>query len=428
MVPTMLRACLLALLSVLAVVPTASAQASSVPRVIVLRFAGPRADAARERVMIEIASYVELVDEEQAVITAEEMGVDVSTPEGMAEVVVAMGISLVVAGSVDGRRGPTTITVVNPQGEALASETAPNPRDDRGEIARAAVAAIQAAQAELRRREEEAAAAEEAEAAARARAEAQAREAAAAQRLDPPEEDEPEEPLGGWRQPVVSALAGLRLRAQTTDALAADGSGPFFATDAYPEIDLQLAVRPLAGANDLSRGLYLGAQGAFSVGITYLGELGDTRDMTSFRFRFDAGFGYSGDIFEIVGMVGVGVDGVSLDQSDGFSSILFTYLRPGILARFRAVEDYLQVEMGLGGRIGLDGGELPAAYGPGLTFGGVDLFAGVAGVIEGFTYAVRLGYAYMALGFDGMGGAIFDADSGTDESIEGRFLLGYSFL
>lgn len=108
----------------------ASAQSNEVARVIVLRFAGTNADAAREAVMVGIASYVELVDEEHAVVTAEEMGVDVSTPEGMAEVVVQMGISLVIAGSVDGRRGPTTIQVVNPRGELLSSREAPNPRDD----------------------------------------------------------------------------------------------------------------------------------------------------------------------------------------------------------------------------------------------------------------------------------------------------------
>ncbi len=402
--------------------PAVAAAQSEVPRVIVLRFAGPRADAAREAVMIEIASYVELVAEDQAVATAEAMGVDVSSPDGMARVVEEMGISLVVAGSVEGRRGPLRLTVVNPRGEPLARRDAPYPSDS-ATLGAAAVQAIEDAQAELRRREAEARAAEQAAAAA-AVAEAQP---LPPDQLDPvqTEPETPSEPLGGWRQPVLQLLVGTRLRVETMDALGEDGRGPFFATDAYPELDAKVVVRPLASAPDLSRGLYLAAEGGVSLGIRYLGELGDTRDMMSFRLRIDAGFGYSGEVFEIVGMVGLGVDGVSLDQSDGFESYALTYLRPGALGRVQLFETYVVAELGLGGRVGLDAGSLAAAYGPGLAFGGVDLFLGLGGIVEGFTYAARFGYSYVALGYDGAGPR-FDAASGTHEAFEGRLLLGYS--
>ncbi|MGE0791388.1 MAG: hypothetical protein AB7S26_37280 [Sandaracinaceae bacterium] len=422
----------------LAAASRADAQPSRVSRAIVLRFAGPQGDVARQAVMVGIAPFVELVDERNAIATAQEMGVDVSTPDGMARVVEEMGVSLVVLGTVEGRRGPTTIAIVDPQGEELASVEAPGPQEPVA-IGDRAVEAVQQAEAALRAR-------------------ANGGGGAAEDPVDPDEgrdgpspsnggsgvtdpevgagddperpggDERPSVPLPGWRQPMVSMLGGLRVRAQLTQALGADGRGPFFATDGYPEIDLSVAVRPLASANDLIRGLYFGAEGAFSLGIRYRDTVGGERDMTSFRMRFDGGFGYSGEIFEIVGMLGLGIEGVSLDQSDGFESILYTYLRPAAMARIQAYESIVVVELGLGARIGLDAGSLAAAYGPGLAFGGGDLFLGVGGIIEGFTYAARLGLSYLALGFEGAGGSRFDADGGLDEAIEGRFLVGYSIF
>lgn len=399
------------------------AQPTEVPRAVVLRFEGWRATRARRAVVRELASHVELVDESRAVGTAEELGVDVSTPDGMAQVVEHLGISLVVAGEVAGRgrRAQTTIYVTDAQGEALSQATGPAPlrRRQRREIAQAAVQAIQEAQAVLQER------AAAAEAAAAAAAEPEPRPAV------PIEEPEPEPEAPGWRQPIILGLVGLRFR--TAGTYVGDADEPlrqhFFEADMYPEIDLFVLARPWARENDDLRGILFGLQGSFSVGLSYTAFGGEERGMQSLRFRLDAGYGYVvEDLVEIIGMLGFGLEGVQLEDPDGFPSTLFSYLRPAVMGRLRAVPDFVIVEAGIGGRIGLDAGELTGAYGA-LSYGGVDLFLGLSGTVEpGFSWAARFGYSFMALGIDSsMGGNYDNGDGGTDETIDLRLLVGWAY-
>ena len=411
-----LTAASLALVTLALALP-ARAQPTQVPRVVVLRFTGWHADQARQILAEEIAPFVELVDEQRAVFAAQELGVDVSTPEGMQEVVEHLGVSLVIAGAVEGRRASATmqIIVVDSAGEELATETAPAPVDsNRPAIGAAANRAIEAAQEVLRARESPPEPEPEPE-------------PEPAPIVEPEPEPQPEPEPIAWRQPYVTALAGLRIRSASTRVENEAAGPPFgFSADAYPEIDVLTVFRPLAEAPDASRGLWLGLEGSFSVGIAYVGADGNERGMTSFHLRVDAGYGYVlAEVFELVGMIGFGVDGMLLDDPDGFPSALYSYLRPAILGRIRAYEDLFLIELGVGGRIGLDGGDLGPAYGPGLFFGGLDLVAGVGGIIApGFAWTARFGYAYQALSFDGAGGSLGDGLTGSDEVFEGRFLVG----
>jgi hypothetical protein len=400
--------------------PPAEAPPTEVPRAVVLRFEGWRASRARRTVVRELASYVELVDEERAVEASRELGVDVSTPEGMAQVVEHLGISLVIAGNVEGRgrRATTTIYVTDAQGEELAQATGPSPRRrrDRQEIGQAAVEAVQQAQVVLEER----------------------RRAAMA---PPPEpepqpvvvepEPEPEPEPVGWRQPMIVGLVGLRLR--TAGTYVDDANEPlrehYFESDMYPEIDLYAVLRPWNESDDLLRGLLFGLQGSFSAGLEYVAANGEQRGMQSLRLRADVGYGYVlEEVLEVVGTLGLGIDGMLLSDSDGFPSALFTYLRPGVMGRYRAVPDFVIVEAGLGGRIGLDAGELGGAYGS-LFFGGVDLFLGLTGTVEpGFTWAARVGYAYQGLAIDAAEGGTFgNGEGGSDETFDLRFLVGWQY-
>ncbi|MCZ7681077.1 MAG: hypothetical protein M5U28_20735 [Sandaracinaceae bacterium] len=134
---------------------TAHAQ---VPRAIVLRFEGWRASQARDAVVEALAPEVQLVTEDRAVAAAEEIGVDVSSPEGMARVVSHLGITLIVAGSVEGRgRGAETIVIVlDPTGNELARRSGPAPQRaaDHAGIGAAAVEALREAQSVLARQNE----------------------------------------------------------------------------------------------------------------------------------------------------------------------------------------------------------------------------------------------------------------------------------
>ena len=103
------------------------------------------------------------------------------------------------------------------------------------------------------------------------------------------------------------------------------------------------------------------------------------------------GYGHTvSDTFEIQAMVGFGVDGVRFEPVDGFPNITYSFLRPALVGRVRAHETAFVVDAGLGGRIGLDGGELQAAYGPDLQHGGVEVFFGFSGLLDpGIAYAAR---------------------------------------
>src|SRR5690606_21453343 len=137
---------------VLAIVAWAAPTAAQPPRTIVLSFeGGRRAAAARDAVVTALAPEVQLVTEQQAVSTAERIGVDVSTPEGMAAVVSNLGITMVVLGAIEGRgrSAQMVITVVDPENSELARRSAP--ANDREAIPAAAIEAVREAQAVLQR-------------------------------------------------------------------------------------------------------------------------------------------------------------------------------------------------------------------------------------------------------------------------------------
>lgn len=406
----------------LAVCCTAASVAHAQPRrvehrAVVLRFQGPNASQARDAVVEALAPEVQLVTEDQAVRTAREIGVDVSTPEGMAQVVRHLGITLVVAGAVErrGRRAETTVTVLDPSGSELSRRTGPSPqrRPDRVSLGVAAIEAVQEAQALLARREEP--------------PPPTPRVMVDPELVERPPGREPPRAASAWRPRHLTVLGGLRVRTVGTYVDVGQAEADFFAADPYPELDLELAVHPMAHEDSELRGLFFGMQGGFSVGIGYITASGEERAMTSFRFRFDVGFRHAvgGDVLELGGTLGLGVEGVDLERPDTFPSTLFTFLRPGLVARIRAAGELFMLEGGVGGRIGLDGGPLAGGYGPDLFFGGVDLMVGFTGIVApGFTWAARLGYVHHALSFSGAGGTFARGLGGLDEAVEGRFLVG----
>ncbi len=411
---SLLRFVLPALATWTAALGTAHAQ---VPRAIVLRFEGWRASQARDAVVEALAPEVQLVTEDRAVAAAEEIGVDVSSPEGMARVVSHLGITLIVAGSVEGRgrSAETVVMVLDPTGNELARRSGPAPQRaaDHAGIGAAAVEALREAQSVLARQSEPEPEPEP--------------DAPVEPAEPPPSEAAPAEV--GWRPRQLLVLAGVRVRNIGTYIDDSSGRVHFFAADAFPEIDLELSYRPWYDKPDEVRGVFFGIQGSFSVGMAYIATpSNEQRGMTSLRFRLDAGYAHVlGDVVELAGMIGFGVEGVQLDQPEGFPSTLYSFLRPAIGVRVRAVPDFIILEAGIGGRIGLDGGPLAAAYGPSFFFGGVDLYAGVAGRVEpGFSWAARIGYTHHALSISGDMGTFANGIGGMDEVVEGRFLIGWS--
>jgi hypothetical protein len=398
----------------------AYAQVTSRPRTVVLRFEGWRADQARQATIDGLRSGYELLDEQTLIHTAARIAVDVSTPEGMAAVVEHLGVMLVVGGFIEGRgRGSTTtVWVMDARGNELSRRTT------RGPVGRQTAGDISAAAAE-------------------AAAEAIALLTRPPPPEPPPPEPEPAPPVhrmlredepapdvsGRWTQPWVRALVGLRIRNRTA-AVSPDARMNRFDADFFPDIQLQVEVRPLARAEGAERGLYFALSGGFSVGLGYFRRPPNDREavpMQVYNFELDAGYGLVlAEVAEIVLSAGFAIDGFDLADPGptDFVSARYSVLRPAIQGRFRLVPDQLLLaEVGFGGRIVLDTGALAAAYGPaGTGGGGIDFSLGLAGIVNpGFTWAIRFSYTAYFLSYSGL-----VHESGTDEALQFWLMVGWA--
>ncbi|AKF08496.1 hypothetical protein [Sandaracinus amylolyticus] len=401
------------------------ALAQSRPRAVVLRFEGWRAEQARRAAMQGLEQGYELVPEQALVDTASRLGVDVSTPEGMATVVEDLRVELVVGGFVEGtgRRATTTVWIMDIRGNELTRRTTSAP-SGRGGTQDIAVAASEAAA-----------------------------EGIAVLHRPPPEpievpRDEPEtahevapdhhmmredvDVSGRWNQPIVRALAGLRIRNRTA-AISPNAEQHRFDADFFPDIQLAVELRPLALSPGAERGLYFAVSGGFSAGLSYVRRDGQTRDMMTYDFEVDAGYGLVlAEMVELVFSAGFGIDGFDLSDwlptpgAPDFASTLYTYIRPAVQGRIRLVPNHLLVaELGFGGRIVVDSGPIQYLGPDGTSNGGIDLFLGLAGQLDiGFSWAARFAYQSYFLGFSGMPAV---AESGTDESIQIWLMVGWSF-
>nr|MDQ3032977.1 hypothetical protein [Myxococcota bacterium] len=232
---------------------------------------------------------------------------------------------------------------------------------------------------------------------------------------------------GRWNQPMLRALVGLRLRTRSA-AIAPNAATNRFDADMFPDIQIMAELRPLSRAPGAERGLYLALSGGFSAGMSYFRIDGAQRDMMTYNFEIDAGYGLVlAEMFELVLSAGFGIDG--FDLSDGnpedFPSAAYTFIRPAVQGRLRIVPDHLLVaEAGFGGRIVLDSGGIQRFGVDGTSNGGIDFYVGLAGIIEpGISWAARFAYQSYFLGFAGNSGAT----SGSDESIQIWLMVGWSF-
>ncbi len=386
-------------------------------RIAVLPFEGSFGERARQAAIEGLSEFTILGDED-ITRSAGEIEVDVSTPEGTARAIENLHARLVLMGEVRGRgRTARTILIVqDPQGNemARAEGAAPQPRGTwAADLATAARNAVRTANAAL-----------PPERPTRTTAEAT---------LDapPPVVTEPEvhaEQSDRWIQPMFRGLGGIfvRNRAAVPSPVGQDR----FLSEFYVEIDLQLETRPFSGARDWTRGLYAAMNAGASVANNYVANDGATKGMTSYNLGFALGYGIMPmEVLEITPTVGFGMDGMGVDRdNDDFPSTTYVFFRPGLMLRFRALEDLVVVEGGGGLRVVTDGGELgstsrPNAFGDrGAGFFGYDLFLGVSGSIPmGFSWMARAAYTNTAMSY-----AAGRYSGGVDESVQFQLLLGWS--
>jgi hypothetical protein len=433
------------------------------------------------------------VSEEQAINTAAQIAVDVSTPEGMAAVVQHLGIELVVGGSVagTGRRSSTTIFVLDRNGNEIGNGQAPGPtgRAATGPIGQAALGACATAmnvlhppqpviveetpppQEEQPPREEEPPMRSlediENEVAGESRGQGGSGRSF--------EDDRPSEPGDGrWNQPVFRGLFQVDFRNRAASVIPSNEAAvvPFNTTDVdgfapYPQLGLDLELRPMANNDDALRGLYARVATWFSVGINYypVNEV-DPVPLQVFGIEVDVGYAFTiAEVFELIGSLGFGYDSYSLTlaqnihESD-FPSAAYPYLPISVGGRVRLLPSSisgvdLRLEAMVGPRIPFGGGQLAgtsdsadgetAAYFANRTgeecrsvggtcsgdFGsvsgaGINFYAGLGLIIDpGFSAALRFQYTNYFLGFsDGRGSR--GAVSGSDESLHIQIMLGWS--
>lgn len=365
-------------------------------RAIVLSFEGWHAEQARTAVVDALGTRYELITEEQAINTAAQIAVDVSTPEGMASVVQHLRIELVVGGSVagTGRRSSTTIFVLDRNGNQIGDGTAPGPtgRAAAAPIGEAALAACDNAMNTLH----------------------------PPQRVQEPilvpepatePEPEPEQPPmrslddienerpgssrgqgggdrghdrdrdydgpsapneGRWNQPVFRGLLQLDFRNRSAWVEPDDVNSPIPTNyaDFYPQWGVEFELRPFANNDDALRGLYARVASWFSLGINYYSQL-DADPLPLQVFGIEANIGYAGTIaeaVELIGTVGFGYDSYSLTlantiHEEDMPSVAYPYLPIMGGGRVRLLPSSvtgvdLHLEAMVGPRIVFGGGQL----------------------------------------------------------------------
>ena len=456
--------------SVTSFVATASAQprrvqarqaAAAPPRVIVLSFEGWHADEARGAVADALVANYTVVPEADAITAADEIGVDVGTPEGMAAVVTHLRIDLVVGGSITGtgRRSELMLFVLDANGNDLASTTVPGPsrRSALAPIGQAAVDTCATAYQAIPRGPEPEPEPEDPE----GRSLEDLEHERPGQRPGDGDEAESVNPER-WNQPMFSAslVGDLGSRSAALNPLPSES---YYSFGSVGRLGLSVDARPFAQSNDATRGLYAHLDLGFSLGAAYLpvNELEPALAAQQFSVEVDVGYALTiAEAVELIGSIGFGYDSFSQQApervySEDLPSSAYPYLPITVGGRVRLLPSSisgmdLHLEVAVGPRILFGGGELAAVDGPYFpptdgfncsspgrdldcgNFGnvggvGVNFYAGLGLIIDpGITLGVRFQYVGYFLGFsEGTGGRA--KESGTDENMRLQFLAGYSF-
>ncbi len=399
--PSILGLVTLALLGVSALAAgTASAQAR--PRAIVLSFEGWHANEAREAVSAALGVGYELISEAQAVEAAAQIGVDVSSPEGMAAVVQHLGIELVVGGSVagTGRRSTTSIFVLDVNGNQIGDASAPGPSGQSAavQIGAAAVGACGQAMSRLHppppqpEQQPEQVWQPEPEPAPPPR-----RDEPPMHSLEDIENERPGGARGGggsgyggwssrsgdssesgggdgsseerWVQPVFRGLLALDIRNRNAYVLTVDEGAPVpaSAADFYPQMGLDLELRPVTVDG---HALYARLASWFSAGMRYY-PYNEDESRSLQVFGIEALVGYAGtfaDRVELIAALGFGYDSYALELANrihetDFPSVAYPYLPITVGGRVRLLPSSIQgadlhLELMVGPRIIFGGGQI----------------------------------------------------------------------
>lgn len=399
--------------------------------IAVAPFAGRRSSVVRRMASRALPRGVEQVRTRSADRVARRAGVEGLAESGVAAFAVEVGADLVLQGRISGRRSSSVVE--------LLFRAADGTELVRGEVEwrRAGRRFRRELQLQLERLYEQATVALDAH-------------------LAPPPEPEPsppepapepfvfEEPPTVEEEPAAqddtdglalfAATAGLAIRTRTTDIRLTGGGRRRYATNSgvYPELLVAVEGRPFANDSHLGRGLFIRGLFAHSIGLLSETQLGAVVSSNFLRLGLHAGFMVPlGELVELGLSFGAGFDGYYLGSNDVLPDAEYMWLRPGVRARFRLMQETVVVELDAAYRAVLSEGELRRAFGEEGDAHGVDVGFGVGGnLLEGMdvglTWAIRASYVSYFMSFDGMANAA-TGESGVEESIRVSLSAGYSF-
>lgn len=439
---------------------------SSNPRVIVLSFEGWHADEAREAVAEALATDYTVVAEADAITAADEIGVDVGTPEGMAAVVQHLRIDLVVGGSIagTGRRSTLTLFVLDANGNELSNAEVPGPSRAAamGPIGQAAIESCAIAYQALPHAAEPEAEPEPEDPEGRSLEDLEHERPGERPGWGDPDHHEETSTEGRWNQPIISASLTGDIGSRSA-SLNPGPASTVYGFGSIGRLGINVDVRPLAQSNDALRGLYAHLDLGFSLGTLYLpaDEAEDALPAQTFSLEVAVGYAFTiAEAVELIGSVGFGYDTFSQTAPErvfnlDFPSTAYPYLPITVGGRVRLLPSSmtgfdLHLEAAVGPRILFGGGELAAIDGPyfpatgGTSCGipnrdldcgnfgnvggvGVNFYAGLGFIIDpGITLGLRFQYVGYFLGFSNGEGSRAQ-ESGTDENMRLQLMAGYSF-
>lgn len=414
-----------------------TSEAAAQHKGVILDFDGRGGNIARRAVVRAVSDHLELERSSNFESRASDLGADLSSPPGVAQVAQDLGVDLVIRGEVSGRgrRARTIIRVLDSGGNEVARREAGSPAGRRGRrrVGAAAVEAVQQAIEELDRR-----AADQAEETGGddGMGGAGGGDLGLGGGLDEElgdEEEELEEPGEPADVPYLRLMLGVGIRSRSAQINLATGGTRGYDATLYPEIGVWAEARPFAGDDGALHGLFAQAHFLYAVGLSSQEEVGPDmfNDIGSSALRFLLQIGYLVGVGdgELGGGLGVGYDAFVLDSNGTMASTKYTHLRPGLTFRYPLVEDLLGLQLDAGLRIGLGAGDIAPFFGESASAFGFDFGGAVAGSLDnGLSYALRIGYVGYSLSFEGDAADMANtANDGYDGYFNVTLNVGYDF-
>ncbi|MFK7986857.1 MAG: hypothetical protein AB8I08_12605 [Sandaracinaceae bacterium] len=333
--------------------------------VAVAPFTGPRATAAR-RAVVEVVreagplSYVSADDHPDMVVSARLRG--------------------------RGRSAQVRLTVEDADGHRLASRTVR--MRSRRSFQRGVEATLRRSVAAYRRQSQRDSRREE------------RRERRASRDDDDDQDEAPARrnratPGEGMQRPIVEVLAGVRLAGRLANFEMTDGNR--HRNDvAYPELNLDVGVRPWRDEEGIERGLVFRGFFGHAVGLRSINTLtGEPVGTTFFRGYGEVGMLFEPDPNVELGLgIGFGWDAFAFEPQAlvVLPSAEYAYLRPNLRGRFRIERELAVLDLVAGYRGVLARGELSQHFGEEGQTQGFDVMARFGGSLDlGFAYAVEAG-------------------------------------